>query len=142
MYISSWRSALHVITSLSTDGTNVNILNISVDTTNPSDAFLECSFLEREYICTIDYGTDPFYTNLNSRDNSSTINQLATITLSEELERNTTYYYIVSAVSNFQCVRVQGRFRTGRYIPQVSFLVNMYISACMFSFLKCRVYCN
>ena len=112
-----WRSPSHSVAFPSTDGTNDNILNVDVDTSNPTNAFVECTFFQLEYTCTIDYGTDLSYTNLVHRDTSSTQGRMATITLSEELERNTTYYYIVSVISNTQCVRVQGRFRTGEYMP-------------------------
>ena len=68
------------------------------------------------YTCTIDYGTGPSYTNLVYRDTSSTLNQTTTITLSQKIRKNVTYYYIVSAESSSRCVRVWGRFRAGRYI--------------------------
>jgi len=46
-------------------------------------------------------------------DTSSTLGQVSTIVLSQELQRDTTYYFIVSAESSFQCVRVRGTFQTG-----------------------------
>ena len=82
-----------------------------VDTTNPSNVFVECTF-QPEYTCTIDYGTNPSYTNLVYRDTSSTQGRMATITLSQRLRGDTTYYYIVSVVSSSQCVRERGRFQT------------------------------
>ena len=94
-----------------TGGTSV--LWVHVDTTNPSNVFVECTLNQPGYICTIDYGTDPSYTNLVYKDTSSTQGQMATITLSQRLSETTTYYYIVSAVSSSQCVRVQGSFETG-----------------------------
>ena len=70
-----------------------------------------------DYTCTIDYGTDPSYTNLDYRDTSSTQDQIASIILSQVINGDTTYYYIVSAVTTrSQCVRVQGRFQAGRYM--------------------------
>ena len=76
---------------------------------------MECAFFQREYTCTIDYGTDSSYTNLDYSDTSSTLGRIANITLSRELRGDTTYYYIVSAESNSLCVRVRGSFRAGRY---------------------------
>ena len=107
--------------SPSTDGTNDNILEVRVDTTNPTNAFVECTFFEPGYNCTINYGTDSSYSNLTMRDTSSTQGEVATIDLSQELKRNISYYYIVSAVSSTQCVRVRGRFRTGE---NMSFGIN------------------
>jgi len=96
-----------------TGGTSV--LGAHVDTTNPSNAFVECTF-QPGYTCTIDYGTDPSYTNLVYRDTSSTQGRMATITLSQRLRGDTTYYYTVSVVSSSHCERVQGIFQTGRVI--------------------------
>ena len=93
-----------------TGGTNV--LGVRVDTTKPRNVLVECTF-QPEYTCTIDYGTDPSYYNLVYRDTSSTQGRMVTITLSQRLRGETTYYYIVSAESSSQCVRVQGRFQTG-----------------------------
>ena len=87
-------------------------LGVHVDTTNPSNVFVKCTF-QPGYSCTIDYGTDPSYTNLVYRDTSSTQGRMATITLSQRLRGDTTYYYMVSAVSSSQCVRERGRFQTG-----------------------------
>ena len=71
-----------------TGGTKV--LGVHVDTSNPTNAFAECSF-QPGYTCTIDYGTDPPYTNLVYKDVSSTQRQIATITLSQMLRGDTTY---------------------------------------------------
>ena len=89
---------------------------VRIETTNLSSALVECTFFQPGYTCTIEYGTDPSYTNLVYRDTSSTKRRRTTITLSQMLRQDATYYYIVSAVSNLQCVRVQGRFRAGRYM--------------------------
>ena len=99
-----------------TGGININMLGVHVDTTNPSNVFVECTFLQPGYTCTIDYGTDPSYTNLVYRVTSSTLDRQATITLSQSLRRDITYYYIVSAVSSSQCVRLRGRFQIGMYV--------------------------
>ena len=114
---------------LSIDGTNVNILDVRVDSTDPSNAFVDCAFNKVGYNCTIQYGTDPSYTNLTDEDTSSTVSQNATITLTQQLESNTNYYYIVSAENSSQCVKVRGRFRTGEY---VTFDVNICCNFCVF----------
>jgi len=103
----------------STGCTNIN-LGVSVDTSNPASVLVECTF-EAGYTCTIVYGTDPSYTNLVYSDGSTTLGQVTTIALSQDLQRETTYYFIVSAESNSQCVRVWGRFRTGIHIVTCCF---------------------
>ena len=97
----------------STDDENVDLavyVNI-----NPLSATVQC-FFRPGYTCTIEYGTDPSYNKLNYSDSNSTLNRMATITLSEKIKRNTTYQYIVSAESSSSCVRVQGRFLAGRFV--------------------------
>ena len=94
-----------------TGGTSV--LGVYIDTTNPTTVFVECTFYQPGYTCTIDYGTDPSYTNLVYRDTTSTQGRLATIPLSQRLRGDTTYYYMVSVVSSSHCERVRGRFQTG-----------------------------
>ena len=99
--------------SLSTGGINTNILDVHVDMTNATTVIVECTFFQPGYACTIDYGIDPSYTNLVYRDTSSTLLRTTTITLSQELRGNITYYYVVSVESNSFCVRVHGEFQTG-----------------------------
>ena len=99
--------------SLSTG--SVNLLEVVVDSTNPARTSVECMF-EPRYNCTIDYGTDSSYTNLVYSDNSITHDRMTIITLSQEIQRNTNYYFIVSALSSSQCERVRGTFRTGECI--------------------------
>ena len=94
---------------------NTNTLGVRVDTTNPTNAFVECLSHQPGYTCTIDYGTDLSYTNLVYRYTSSTQGRRTTITLSQRLRGDTTYYYTVSAESSSECVRVRGRFQTGGY---------------------------
>ena len=95
---------------------SMNLLEVVVDSTDPASTFVECMF-EPGYSCTIDYGTDPSYTNLTFRDTSSTQDQVTTtITFSQEIKRNTTYYFIVSAESTSQCERLRGTFRTGAWM--------------------------
>ena len=100
-----------VVNTFSTGGTYAD-LEVCVDSANPVNSSVECIF-EPGYTCTIEYGTDPSYTNLPYVDNSTTVGQVATINLSLELRRDTTYYYIVSAKSGSRCVGVRGTFRTG-----------------------------
>ena len=90
----------------------MTVLGVEVDSTNIANVFVQCTF-EPGFYCTTDYGTDPSYANLVYNDTSSTLGQVATIALSQELQRDTTYYFIVSAESSFQCVRVRGTFQTG-----------------------------
>ena len=93
----------------STGDGNVD-LDVHINITNPLSATVEC-FFQPEYSCTIEYGTDPSFTNLIYRDSTSSLNETATIALSRRIRRGTTYYYIVSAESSSQCVRVWGRFQ-------------------------------
>ena len=99
----------------STANRNID-LGVRIDTTSLSSAVVECSFFQPLYNCTIDYGTDPSYTNLEYQDTSSTLGRIAIIRLLQILRPDTVYYYVVSAVSNSQCVRVQGRFRAGGHM--------------------------
>ena len=99
----------------STDGSNTDLMAF-FNITNLSNAFVECTFFQPEYTCTIDYGTDSTYTNLVYRDTSSTQRQMTSIILTHRLREGTTYYYIVSVESSSHCVRLQGRFQTGRSI--------------------------
>ena len=93
---------------------NLVDLVVRIDTIDLSSSFVECAIFQPGYTCTIDYGTDPSYTNLVYRDTSYTDGRTATITLSQRLRGDTTYYYTVSAESNSCCVRVRGRFQPGR----------------------------
>ena len=113
-------------------------LEIRINPFNPSNVIVECTFYQPGYTCTIDYGTDPSYTNLVYRDTSSTLDRQATITLSQTLRTDTTYYYIVSVVpseSSSLRVRVQGRFRLSKYAynfqketPEICALYDMGLS--------------
>ena len=110
------RLSLYEIAFLfSTGDRNFCDLVVRVDTAYSTGTFVECAFFQKEYTCTIDYGTDPSYTNLDYSNTSSTLGRIANITLSQEIRGDTTYYYIVSAESNSLCVRVRGSFRAGRY---------------------------
>ena len=100
---------------LSTGGRNLD-LGVRIDTTNLSSAIVECTFIQPGYTCTIDYGTDSSYTNLDYRDTSSyNRGRVTTIILSQRLRGDTTYYYIVSAENSSQCMKVQGKFPAGMY---------------------------
>ena len=60
--------------------------------------------------CTIEYGTDPTYLNLQNNASSTGTNVTnVTIPLVASLQRATLYYYVVSTMG----VRMQGTFRTG-----------------------------
>lgn len=96
------------VTTLCTGVINT-VLEVGVDTTNAS---VGCIF-EPGYTCAIEYGTDSSYTNLIYRDNSTTLGQIAIITFSQELQEDTTYYFIVTATSSSQCLKMRGIFRTG-----------------------------
>ena len=74
----------------STGCPNIN-LGVSVDTSNPASVLVECTF-EPGYTCTIVYGTDPTYTNLVYSDASTTLGQVTTIALSQDLQRETNYF--------------------------------------------------
>ena len=108
----------------STDGSNTDQMAY-FNITDLSNAFVECTFFQPEYTCTIDYGTDSTYTNLVYRDTSSTLGLVTTIILTHRLRGGTTYYYIVSVESSSHCVRLQGRFQTGRYIT-LEFCCTLY----------------
>ena len=112
----------------STANRNID-LGVHIDTTSLSSAVVECSFFQPLYNCTIDYGTDPSYTNLEYQDTSSTLGRIAIIRLLQILRADTVYYYVVSAVSNSQCVRVQGRFRAGGHMSFIHFTIRNYLSA-------------
>ena len=99
--------------SLST-GIN-SALRVAVDSTRTTNAIVECTF-EPDYDCTIYYGTNSSYTNLVYSDTSSTMGEVASITLFQELQRETLYFFIVTAESNSQCARVRGSFQTGGYM--------------------------
>ena len=124
-----WHTQVNIayngIVSLYTGGTN-DVLAVYINTTNSRDAFVKCTF-HPVYNCSIDYGTDPSYTNLVHKDTSSTLGQTATITLSQRLRDDTTYYYIVSAESNSHCVRVRGRFKTGISTSMSKYLNCVYM---------------
>lgn len=102
----------HVL--LSTGSMNA-VLEVAVDLTNIANPFVNCTF-EPGYNCTIDYGTDSSYTNLAYNDTSSTPDRMTTINLSQDLQRNTTYYYILMAESTSRCERIRGKFRAGECI--------------------------
>ena len=88
------------------------ILEVNVFSIDVRNVSVICMF-QPGFTCTIDYGTNSSYSNLNySNSNNSTQNQ-TTIVLSQGIQDSTTYYYIASAESSSQCERVRGTFRTG-----------------------------
>lgn len=104
--------------SLSTDTMNA-VLEVDVDLTNITNPFVQCTF-EPGYNCTIDYGTN--YTNLIYSNTSSTPDRMTTINLSQDLQRNTTYYFILMAESTSRCERIRGKFSTGECINYGGYL--------------------
>lgn len=106
-------------------GRNID-LQVRIDTTNLSNAIVECTFYQPGYTCTIEYGTDPSYANLDYRDTSPTLGRTATITFAQMISEETTYYYTVSAESSSQCVRV----RAGAIKTSALFLIPMYLLVC------------
>lgn len=105
------RSALTYVYHLSLPTGGMNSV-LRVDLENITNAIVECKF-EPGYNCSIDYGTDPSYANLVFSHTSSATGQVATINLSQNLQTNTTYFFIVSAETGSQCERVRGSFRAG-----------------------------
>ena len=88
---------------------------------SPSDARLNCTFLSgftSSAHCTVQYGTDPTYTNLQYSAESTetgTAGDTVSVVLREQLNSSTVYYYTVSAVSGDVTVTVQGNFTTPQY---------------------------
>ena len=73
-----------------------------------------CQFLNgpvASATCTIQYGTDETNLNLTNTNSSTNVNSV-TVMLSEPLQPDTRYYYVVSSMG----VRMQGTFRTGMVI--------------------------
>ena len=86
------------------------VFNVTVDVAVHE---VTCQFLNSPVTsvnCTIQYGTDPTYTNLPNTDTSTgtDVNSVK-ISLSTSLLRNTLYYYVIFSIG----VRMQGTFRTG-----------------------------
>ena len=76
-----------------------------VDVSSPSDVTVNCTFLPGftgSAHCTVQYGTDPTYTNLpysaESIETGSAGDSVSVI-LREQLNSSTVYYFTVSAVS-------------------------------------------
>ena len=88
---------------------------------SPSDARLICIFLSGftgSAHCTVQYGTDPTYTNLPYSAESTetgTAGDNVSVVLREPLNTSTVYYYTVSAVSGDVTVTVQGNFTISQY---------------------------
>ena len=67
---------------------------------------------------TVQYGTDPTYTNLPYSAESTetgTAGDTVSVVLREQLNSSTVYYYTVSAVSGDVTVTVRGTFTTPQY---------------------------
>ena len=106
-------ASTHSCLSLFTGG--MTVLEVNVFSVNVQNVSVICTF-QPGYTCTINYGTDPSYANLTYSDTNTTQNREATIVLSQDIQNDTTYYFIASAESSSQCERVRGMFRTGGYI--------------------------
>ena len=102
-------STLMPYLSLSAGSMNT-VLEVDIDSTNVVNPLVRCQF---EPGFTIDYGIDPLYTDLTGRDTTSTLGRVTTITFSQDLIGDTTYYFSVSAESTSICERVCGIFRIG-----------------------------
>ena len=87
----------------------------------PVDGQLQCTFLSGfagTAHCTVQYGTDPTYTNLPYSAESTetgTVGNSLSVVLRERLNSSTVYYYTVSAVSGDVTVTVRGTFTTPQY---------------------------
>ena len=89
-----------------------NIFDVVVDVGVPE---VTCQFLNGSVTsatCSIQYGADQTYVNLPYTDTSNGTNVYnVTVPLSEPLQGDTLYYYVVSSMG----VQMQGTFRTGKY---------------------------
>ena len=113
-------------------GTTNNFLRVTVVNVNsPTDAQLQCTFLSGftgSAHCTVQYGTDPTYTNLPYSDESTetgTAGDTVSVVLRERLNSSTVYYCNMSAVSGDVIVRVQGTFMTPQYSKNLKFMCNL-----------------
>ena len=103
-------------------GTTNNLLTGDlVHQDSPNDATIICIFLSGfngSAHCTVQYGTDPTYSNLQYSAESietGTAGDFVIVVLREQLDSSTMYYYTVSAVSGDVTVTVQRTFTTPQY---------------------------
>ena len=133
-------ASTHSCLSLFTGG--MTVLEVNVFSVNVQNVSVICTF-QPGYTCTINYGTDPSYANLTYSDTNTTQNREATIVLSQDIQNDTTYYFIASAESSSQCERVRGTFRTGGYINSGVHYVMLQYFACTFvDFVNAYVIAN
>ena len=97
-----------------------------VDKSSPTDAQLQCTFLSGftgSDHCTVQYGTDPTYTNLPysvESNDTGTAGDSISVVLRERLNSLTDYYYTVSAVSGDLTMTVRGNFTTPQFCKYVN----------------------
>ena len=103
-------------------GTTNNLLTGDlVHQDSPNDATIICIFLSGfngSARCSVQYGTDPTYSNLPYSAESTetgTAGDFVSVVLMEQLNSSTVYYYTVSAVSGDITVTVRRTFTTPQY---------------------------
>ena len=103
------------------DTTNNILTGEVVDIDSPSDATINCIFLSGfngSAHCRVKYGTDPTFMNLPYSAESTetgTAGDSVSVVLRERVNSSTTYYYILSAVSEDVTVIVQENLTTPQY---------------------------
>ena len=114
-------------------GTTNNLLTGDIIYQNsPNDATIICVFLSGfngSARCTVQYGTDPSYSNLPYSAESTetgTAGDILTVVLREQLNSSAVYYYTVSAVSGDVTVTVRRTFTTPQYGKYICMYVCMY----------------
>ena len=117
-YVYLTHSSLNDTLSVCVGTTNNLLSGGMVDVNSPDDAMVICTFLcEFNFSahCTVQYGTDPTYMNLQYSAESTetgTAGDSVSVVLREQLNSSTVYYYIVSAVRENVMVTVQRNFTT------------------------------
>ena len=118
--------------------TNIFLTLEVVNVSSPIDAQLQCMFLSgfnSSAHCTVQYGTDPTYTNLpySAESNETAIaGDSVRVVLREQLNSSTLYYYNVSADDGDVTVTVLGTFTTPQYskyllLSQLTVIINSTI---------------
>ena len=118
--------------------TNIFLTLEVVNVSSPVDAQLQCMFLSgfnSSAHCTVQYGTDPTYTNLpySAESNETAIaGDTVSVVLREQLNSSTLYYYNVSTDDGDVTVTVLGTFTTPQYskyllLSQLTVIINSTI---------------
>ena len=118
--------------------TNIFLTLEVVNVSSPIDAQLQCMFLSgfnSSAHCTVQYGTDPTYTNLpySAESNETAIaGDSVSVVLREQLNSSTLYYYNVSGDDGDVTVTVLGTFTTPQYskyllLSQLTVIINSTI---------------